>query len=222
VKVSIRKRLADAKRRIERRLDRPGGKDGRPLFGGQNVRYEYADRVRGITVGGIGLVHRLAEEIGLVDAINRNVHVLKVHLPYHESDHVLNLAYNALCEGVRLEDIELRRNDEVYLDALGTDRIPDPTTAGDFCRRFSEGDVRGLVQAIDAARRNVWARQPKEFFSRATIDADGTRCGPSRVSGRKTSSGRSSASANSRTWSSRARRLPSSTTGRRGARRRTG
>ena len=41
----------------------------------------------------------------------------------------------------RIEHIELRRNDEFYLDALGAERIPDPTTAGDFCRRFSEADV---------------------------------------------------------------------------------
>ena len=45
--------------------------------------------------------------------------LLKRHLPYHESDHVLNLAYNALLEGLRLEDIELRRNDEAFLDGLG-------------------------------------------------------------------------------------------------------
>jgi hypothetical protein len=87
---------------------------------------------------------------------------------------VLNLAYNALCDGTRLEDIELRRNDEVFLDALGTERIPDPTTAGDFCRRFAESDVRSLLRAVDDARRNVWARQPKKFFKRATIDLDGT------------------------------------------------
>jgi hypothetical protein len=31
------------------------------------------------------------------------VQLLKRHLPYHESDHVLNLAYNALLDGVRLE-----------------------------------------------------------------------------------------------------------------------
>jgi len=174
VKGSIRKKLARAKRRIKRRLERPGGNGGRPMFAGTNVRYELADRVRGITVGGIGLVHRLAQETGLVDAIDRNVHVLKIHLPYHESDHVLNLAYNALCDGVRLEDIELRRNDEVFLDALDTDRIPDPTTAGDFCRRFDEGSIRGLMRAIDEARQNVWARQPEAFFERATIDCDGT------------------------------------------------
>jgi len=174
VKGSIRKKLARAKRRIERRLERPGGNGGRPMFAGTNVRYELADKVRGITVGGIGLVHRLAQETGLVDAIDRNVHVLKIHLPYHESDHVLNLAYNALCEGVRLEDIELRRNDEVFLDALDTDRIPDPTTAGDFCRRFDQRSIRSLMRAIDEARQNVWARQPKAFFERATIDCDGT------------------------------------------------
>jgi hypothetical protein len=174
VKANIRNRLARDKRRIERRLERPGCNGGRPMFAGSNVRYELAERVRGMTVGGIGLIQRLAEQSGLVEAIDRHVQVLKIHLPYHESDHVLNLAYNALCEGVRLEDIELRRNDEVFLDALGTDRIPDPTTAGDFCRRFTESDIRGLMRAIDEARLTVWARQPKAFFRRATIDCDGT------------------------------------------------
>ena len=74
-----------------------------------------------------------------VDAIDRRLNLLKLYLPYRESDHVLNLAYNALCEGRTLEDIELRRNDETFLDALGAERIPDPTTAGDFCRRFDAG-----------------------------------------------------------------------------------
>lgn len=174
MKASIRNKLARAKRRIERRLQGPSGNGGRPRFAGSDVRYELANRVRGITVGGIGLMQRLAEQSGLVEAINRHVQVLKIHLPYHESDHVLNLAYNALCEGLRLEDIELRRNDEVFLDALGADRIPDPTTAGDFCRRFDESSIRGLMRAIDEARLTVWARQPKAFFRRATIDCDGT------------------------------------------------
>ena len=68
----------------------------------------------------------------MVEAIDEKVDVLKVHLPYHESDHVLNIAYNILSGGTCLEDIELLRNDEVYLDGLGAQRIPDPTTAGDF------------------------------------------------------------------------------------------
>lgn len=174
MKTSIQERLRQAKHRIERRLDGPRVDRGKPVFAASNVRIELADKIRGIGVGGIGLVHRLAREIGLIDAIDRRLHLLKIHMPYHESDHVLNLAYNALCDGTRLEDIELRRNDEVFLNALGTERIPDPTTAGDFCRRFHEGDIRSLMRAADDARLNVWAKQPKKFFDRATIDLDGT------------------------------------------------
>jgi len=93
------------------------------MFQTANLRVELADKVRAIGTGGIGLVQRLAEQTGLVDAINSRLHLLKIHRPYHESDHVFNLAYNAMCDG-RLEDIELRRNDEVFLDTLGTERIP--------------------------------------------------------------------------------------------------
>ena len=101
-----------------------------------NIHYEHADRVQGLSAGGIGAIFLLAQRIGLVQEIDRNLHLLKRHLPYHESDHVLNIAFNLLAGGQRIEHLELRRNDEVYLDALGAKRIPDPTTAGDFCRRF--------------------------------------------------------------------------------------
>ncbi|QDU37408.1 Transposase DDE domain protein [Maioricimonas rarisocia] len=117
---------------------------------------------------------RLAEDVGLTDAINRNLSLLKQWLPYRESDHVLNFAINALCEGTCLEDIELRRNDEGFLDALGAETIPDPTTAGDFCRRFEAHSVRSLLKAINEARLNVWQRQDSDFFDEAVIDADGT------------------------------------------------
>jgi len=99
---------------------------------------------------------------------------LKVHLPYHESDHVLGIAYNGLCGGTCLQDIELRRQDEVYLDALGAQRIPDPTTAGDFCRRFDEAAIEALQGAINETRVRVWRTQPAAFFEEAVIDADGT------------------------------------------------
>ena len=103
--------------------------------------------------------------------------LLRRHLPYHESDHILNIAYNILCNGDCLEDIERLRNDEVYLDALGARRIPDPTTAGDFCRRFTEQDVQTLMNIINEVRLRVWANQPDEFFEEAIIDADGTIAG---------------------------------------------
>ena len=88
---------------------------------------------------------------------------------------MLNIAYNALSGGQCIEDLEHRRRDEAYLDALGTTRIPDPTTAGDFCRRFKTADdVNTLQNALAETRHKVWQRQPHEFFEQATIDMDGS------------------------------------------------
>jgi hypothetical protein len=174
VSANIRQQLRNGKRRILRRLDksRLPSRD-RPMFQASNIRYEIAGRARGLAHGGIGAFHLLGRKIGLIEAIDRRLHLLKIHLPYHESDHVLNLAYNALCEGTCLEDLELRRNDEVYLDALDTERIPDPTTAGDFCRRFCAHDVHTLIDIFNEVRQRVWARQPRSFFDEARIDMDG-------------------------------------------------
>jgi len=125
--------------------------------------------------GGIGVMHDLAHEVGLVRALDEGVHVLKMHRPYFESDHILNLAYNALCGGRVLEDIEHRRNDLAYLDALGARAIPDPTTAGDFCRRFEADAIEQMMDVINDVRVGVWQRQPAAFFEEtARIDADGT------------------------------------------------
>jgi Transposase DDE domain group 1 len=179
VKTKIRQQLARRKRRIERRLDKNDIQGlERPLFTATNIHYEISDRDRGIAHGGIGVIHALARRLGLIEAIDRRLVLLKLHLPYHESDHVLNIAYNALCEGVCLEDIELRRNDEAFLDALGARRIPDPTTAGDFCRRFRDAaTIRCLQNAFHATRQKVWAEQSDAFFAQAIIDMDGSLVG---------------------------------------------
>ena len=163
------------RRRIKKRLDNsPGPERSVPMMTATNIHYEYADRVRGLSAGGIGAIFLLAQRIELIKEIDRDLHLLKRHLPYHESDHVLNIAFNILAGGERIEHLELRRNDEVYLDALGAKRIPDPTTAGDFCRRFAESDVIGLMDSINRARVRVWGQQPSEFFDEAIVDADGT------------------------------------------------
>jgi len=175
VNAKIRRQLNNHKRRIERRLDKTKlGGCSQPMFTARNIHYEIADRCRGTAHGGIGAIHALARQIGLINAIDDQLHVLKIHLPFHESDHVLNFAYNALCDGRCLQDIELRRNDEVFLDALGARRIPDPTTAGDFCRRFTAADVQTLQDIFDDVRIGVWSQQPDAFFDQAIIDMDGT------------------------------------------------
>jgi len=136
-----------------------------------------AERVGAISSGGIGAIHVMAQQIGLVQDINDRLHLLKIHLPYHESDHVLSVAYNIIAGGVRLEDLELRRQDENFLNAFGTQRLPDPTTAGDFTRRFEPSDILQLQEAINSARQRVWKQQPKGFLDEAFIDIDGSIAG---------------------------------------------
>jgi hypothetical protein len=172
----IRRKIAARNLKIIKRLEDALEQDGEnPVIKASNIHYEVAERSRAIAYGGIGAVHLLVREVGLPQHIDNNVAVLKQHRPYHESDHVLNIAYNSLCGGQVLEDIELRRNDEVFLDALGTESIPDPTTAGDFCRRFMPEDIHALMDAMNESRLDVWRRQPASFFEEtARIDADGS------------------------------------------------
>jgi hypothetical protein len=87
---------------------------------------------------------------------------------------VLTFAFNALTGGTCLQDLELRRQDEAFLNALGARRIPDPTTAGDLCRRFNEASIRQLQDVFHDVRVGVWPQQPETFFQRAVLDMDGT------------------------------------------------
>jgi hypothetical protein len=145
------------------------------MFSPGTVHYEIGGKGNATSYGGIAAVHELVSKLGLVQEIDERLKLLKVHLPYHESDHVLNLAYNVLCGGTRLEDIERLRHDPAYMDALGAKLIPDPTTAGDFCRRFSEADVITLMEAINAVRRKLWQGRGKALLGSVTyLDADGT------------------------------------------------
>ena len=166
---------AAGKRKIRQRLDKPiTAPTSQPVFTAANIHYEAATKTRGMACGGIGAMPLLVRKLGLAEAIDERLHLLAFHFPYHESDHVLNFAYNALCNGTCLDDIELRRNDLVFLDALGADRIPDPTTAGDFCRRFTVADIETLQDVFDQTRIKVWHQQPPDFFDEAILDADGT------------------------------------------------
>ena len=178
-KRELRRALAREQRVIERRLaEAVAPNRGGPVLGRTTIGYELSARTKGTAHGGMGMIARLVAEVGLAAEIDTSVQLLAQHRPYHESDHVLNIAYNALCGGTRLEDIEARRGDRVFLDGLGAAALPDPTTAGDFCRRFDAGSVMALQEAVNATRERVWARQPEEFLAAtARIDADASIVG---------------------------------------------
>lgn len=179
MKTKVRRQLASRKSEIVRRLEPArGGREPRgpgPEFAARGIEYQIGERTRATAAGGIGAMLMLASKVGLVDAIDDHLGILRRHRPYRDSDHVLNIAFNLLCGGRVLDDIEVRRNDTAFLDALGARMIPDPTTAGDFCRRFDADAILRLMDIVNDVRAGVWKMQPPSFFDAvACIDADGT------------------------------------------------
>ena len=180
-KAALRKRQ-NAKREIEKRRERiakrlaesSAADRGEPMTQSDNIHYEVSSKVGGTGFGGMAAVHAFVKRIRLDQAINERLTVFKKRCPYYESDHVLNVAYNAMCGAVSLQEIEIRRNDEYYVDSLGAERIPDPTTTGDFCRRMNSASIDVLQDAIDHVRLKIWNEQGKDFKKLATIDMDAT------------------------------------------------
>jgi hypothetical protein len=160
---------------IESRLDPSWHPESpTPVIEGGNVCYEVSERTQAIGCGGLGMLQTVVDAVGLRAELDARLSLLRRHLPYHESDHVLALAFTVLTGGTCLEDLDARRRDEGFLNALGAQRLPDPTTAGDFLRRFDSVGVEALLGAGNAASAQVWRAQPKSQRKLAILDIDGT------------------------------------------------
>src|SRR3954453_21433948 len=73
---------AAGKRKIRQRLDRPvAAPSPEPVFTASNIHYEVADKTRAIACGGIGAIPLLVRRLGLAEAIDKHLHLLKFHLP---------------------------------------------------------------------------------------------------------------------------------------------
>jgi hypothetical protein len=141
----------------------------------QKIHYEIGGNVEATPFGGLFAMHRLVTRLGLVTAVDARLHLLKMHLPYHESDHVLTLAYSVLTGGTRLEDVDRLRHDVPLMNGLGARLLPDPTTTGDFLRRFTEADLLTLMDAVNSVRPRLWAGRGADLLGDvAFLDADGT------------------------------------------------
>ena len=172
-----RRNIARRQRKVAARHAQAGhwNPQPQPMFNTGTVHYEVGANTDAMSFGGIAAVHRMVTKMGLPGTLDAGLPLFQRHVPYHESDHVLNMAYNVLCGGTRLEDIERLRHDTAYMNALGAKLIPDPTTAGDFTRRFREEDVLELMDCINAVRPQLWQGRARELMGPISyIDADGT------------------------------------------------
>jgi hypothetical protein len=50
-----------------------------PVLGGANVVYELAERSRGTAHGGMGMIARLVDSVGLAEEINSSIRLLRFH-----------------------------------------------------------------------------------------------------------------------------------------------
>ena len=107
---TIGRQIERRKLEVEKRLEPAEGgqepRDDGPEFRSEGIQYEVSDRVRAITAGGIGAIHKLCAHIGLVAALDKRLPILQRRRPYSEADHVLNIAFNILSGGRVLDDIE--------------------------------------------------------------------------------------------------------------------
>ena len=123
--------------------------------------------------GGLALAAGLVRSLGLAQDLDRELSLLASHRPFHESDHVLTHVYNLYAGGTCIEDIADLQTSEPVRRILGADRIPDPTTAGDFLRRFDAEALGALNRVIDQAQEKVWKRRyGKKKAERAIVDLD--------------------------------------------------
>ncbi len=130
--------------------------------------------------GGLSLAATFLKRFRVAQEIDERVQVLKLHLPFHESDHVLAQALSLYVGGECLEDQAALQHDPGVLRMLGACRLPDPTTAGDFLRRFDArrhpDALSGLRSAIDAVQEAVWGKQAgarRRKRALAVVDLDG-------------------------------------------------
>src|ERR1017187_10751938 len=77
---SYPKVLRNPKPRIEKRLAPRAWKDQpQPMMQGSNIHYELRNKTRATSYGGMGAVHVMVQRLGLVEDINQDLQLLKVH-----------------------------------------------------------------------------------------------------------------------------------------------
>ena len=148
--------------------------DERPVIRNRQVRVQIQERGEITPYGGVALAHDLAMRLGIDRDIQASMQLLRLYAPYFDSDHVLTHVYNQYVGGTCIEDIAHLQHSDAIKHLTGACRIPDPSTAGDFLRRFNRSNLRAFQQVIDRAREKVWRKMPNSRKRVATVDLDST------------------------------------------------
>jgi hypothetical protein len=139
------------------------------MLSASNIHFEMAERGRAVNYGGIGAIHLMGQRLGLAEEIDGRVQLLERHLPYHESGHVLNLAYSALwmASGWKISNCGVTLRLFWMAWARNAFRIRQPV---EITRRFDREAIVDLMDAINSTRQRAWKKQPRGFLSHAFID----------------------------------------------------
>ena len=128
---------------------------------------------------GLVIIRQLIERLGIAQAINAGLRLLRRHKPYAESDHILTLVYHLLSGGETLNDVNRLGDDPALLRVLGTEQAPHATTVGDFLARFKpkkndreQRPLHRLREVIETAQQRAFALLPRKRRKVATLDWD--------------------------------------------------
>jgi len=136
---------------------------------GHTVRLEVTQEPLTVHTG-LSLFYAMAEALEVPRILDEYVRVKERESGYPESEHILALAANAFVGGDYLDDLEALREDVAIQRAIGRREIPDPTTAGDFCRRFTLGHILQMNKAFGKIQQEVYKR--RKGVHTWTIDVD--------------------------------------------------
>ena len=152
----------------------------RPVIGNPKLQAQTDEDAPITAYGGVMLAADFLRRFGVAKRLDRAVELLKQHNPYHESDHIIAQAMNLYVGGTCLEDMAKLQGDEGVLRMLKACRLPDPTTGGDFLRRFDQASLGALRRVNDGLQDDVWKVIGRKQTGRrkrkrdlAVVDMDG-------------------------------------------------
>lgn len=119
---------------------------------------------------GLALFYGMAEALGIPKILDEEIRVKCRAAGYPESEHILALCASIFQGGDFIDDMEALREDAAAKVLIGREETPDPTTAGDFCRRFYAGHLLQFDSAMGKLFGEVYRH--RQQVTRFTIDLD--------------------------------------------------